>query len=72
MTITWTKCSERMPPRTYSEKVILKGYPDKNLMFMTSEDCNLLLPIYEYGLKDCCKWTPYAPEAWAELNKNIS
>ena len=40
MTILWTKCSERMPPRTYKEKVILRGHPDKYLMHMTAEDCN--------------------------------
>ena len=65
MTIPWTKCSERMPPRTYKEKVILRGHPDKYLMHMTAEDCNLLLPNYS-KLREYCEWTPYTPEAWAE------
>ena len=69
MTIPWTKCSERMPPRTYKEKVILRGHQDKNLMYMTAEDCNLLLPAYDYEDKNNCEWTPYTPEAWEELNK---
>ena len=69
MKTTWTKCSERMPPRTYKEKVILRGHQDKNLMYMTAEDCNLLLPAYDYEDKNNCEWTPYTPEAWEELNK---
>jgi hypothetical protein len=67
--ITWTKCSERMPPRTYKEKVILIGHQDKNLMYMTAEDCNLLLPAYDYEKKHNCEWTPYTPEAWNSLDR---
>ena len=66
--ITWTKCSDRLPPRTDKEKVILRGHPDKNLMYMTSDDCNLLLPNYS-KLREYCEWKPYTEEAWELLNR---
>jgi len=69
MNIEWTLCSERMPPRTYAEKVILRGYTGEYLMFMSSEDCNLLLPNYDKTNRTKCSWTPYNPEKWEFLNR---
>jgi hypothetical protein len=57
-----------MPPMTYEDTVIIKGYPDKQLMFMSAADCNLLLPNYDKVNRGKCAWTPYTPEKWGFLN----
>lgn len=53
---------------TYEDTVIIKGYPDKQLMFMSAADCNLLLPNYDKVNRGKCAWTPYTPEKWGFLN----
>lgn len=66
--ITWTKCSERMPPDSTGVLIILKGYPEKELMFMSGRYVNKLVPRWrEANYK--CKWTPCTPEKLKELNK---
>ena len=65
MKITWTKCSECMPP---DDTVIAKvGYDDT--LFHVSG----ILVKQEYNrwknFSDIpVFWAPYTPEAWAELN----
>ena len=67
--ITWTKCSERMPP---DDAVIAKVGDDDTLFrvsgILVKQEYNRWknfsdIPVF---------WTPYTPEAWAKLNKNIS
>ena len=66
MKITWTKCSERMPP---NDTVIAKvGYDDT--LFRVSG----ILVKQEYNrwknFSDIpVFWTPYTPEKWKELQK---
>ena len=67
--ITWTKCSERMPPE--DQKTIFRRI-DKDRFLFTK---NVVDPhsLFFYVRKiNLLEWTPYTPEAWEELNKNIS
>ena len=66
MTITWTKCSERMPPND-STMVIARVGEDKETCFKVAGS----LVTQEYNrwknFGDVhVYWTPYTPEAWAE------
>ena len=65
MTIPWTNCSERMPP---DDAVIAKVGDDDTLFrvsgILVKQEYNRWknfsdIPVF---------WTPYTPEAWAELN----
>ena len=69
MKTTWTKCSERMPPDD-STMVIARVGEDKETCFKVAGS----LVTQEYNrwknFGDVhVYWTPYTPEAWAELNR---
>lgn len=61
--ITWTKCSERMPPDGLTDILLKQGskfmrthgvIASVNKSFLVAEDI---------------EWTPYTPEIWEELNR---
>lgn len=68
--ITWTKCSDRMPP-SGGTVIVRDKVLDINTIVLSSflneicETCDIRL-IY---IKGCMEWTSYNPEAWAELNR---
>ena len=62
--ITWTKCSERMPPDDV-KMVMLRNYKEPKYI---SKLYAFRLPILKL-LREKYEWTPYTPEAWKELNK---
>jgi len=60
MTITWIKCSERMPP--------------ENLEVIINDICGCMIikaldPKLPKHLTDSLQWIPYTEEVWKELNK---
>lgn len=64
MTIPWTKCSERMPPDDPDFAIITfddNGY--------CTDDGKCLNSIKDYCIEFDTIWTPYTPEAWADLHK---
>lgn len=71
MTITWTNCADEMPPSTLQVIVVnLEGYykitKGKNLHDLAS------YREIEQKTMSHLEWTPFTPEAWAELNKDNS
>jgi len=60
-TVTWTKCSDRMPP--VDSFVILRNVTDKRYSPMRRKNLSSLKN------KDKYEWTQYTLEAWEELNK---
>lgn len=68
MTITWTKCSERMPPddRTLIICMYVNAMIDKFPAEIFHAACELSQKV---NGKTDIKWTPFTPEAWAELNR---
>ena len=64
MTIPWTKCSERMPPDDDIEILIRKV---DCVDFIQTPANEIWYDINDEELHRW-EWTPYAPEAWAELN----
>lgn len=63
--ITWTKCSDRMPPDDKDKRYILTNLncPVAEPLIYTGHTVNML------GIIPGDVWTPYTPESWAELNK---
>lgn len=64
MTITWTKCSERMPMDNHTDKFIFTNiyHACAKPLIYTGHTVNML------GIIDGDVWIPYTDEAWAELN----
>ena len=69
--ITWTKCSERMPPDD-GEPIIIEFYSIlSQMVYIVIFDATLKYAYFR-SLKrrlNSVNWAPYTPEAWAELNK---
>ena len=63
--ITWTKCSERMPPNTKC-KIIVRGSNVKDPHYYFGSFLNSA--ISEQDAVNW-EWTPYTKKTWAELNK---
>lgn len=64
--ITWTKCSERMPPDKPGNPVIAKPGDGSVEKVSSRWLLNVLLP--KLG-KDKLEWTEFTPEKWKDLNK---
>ena len=62
MTITWTKCSERMPPDDKNFKIIFREIASGR--FEENDGFHMNLTRMKYLFE----WAPYTEEAWAELN----
>ena len=67
MKITWTKCSERMPPDE-EKLILLRNVHEKKYV---SKLYGFRLKSIKF-IREKFEWAPYTPEAWAKLNKNIS
>ena len=65
MTIPWTKCSERMPK--VDSDIICKNTVNSE-WYLHIKASSLYLIGKDRDISQT-KWTPYTPEAWAELNK---
>lgn len=63
MTITWTKCSERMPPDDENFKIIFREIASGR--FEENDGFHMNLTRMKYLFE----WTPYTEEAWKELNR---
>ena len=61
MKTTWTKCSERMPQGLLRFIVKVNG----KLYDSNTTALNFMMLFHP---EDMFEWTPYTPEAWAELN----
>lgn len=61
MTITWTKCSERMPPKI--PMLIICTWPE-SMGYKSVQTTEFLWKC----INPHAMWAPYTPEAWAELN----
>lgn len=65
--ITWTKCSERMPPDDDSFNCISECTMHNPIQIISAGKLHLLR---QFGrLPSWAIWAPYTPEAWEELNK---
>ena len=69
MTITWTKCSERMPQDKPVNPIIVRL--QDGIILRMSARWFLNVVVNRINI-DVVEWAPYTPEAWAKLNKNIS
>lgn len=67
--ITWTKCDERMPPDKPGNPIIIK-LQNGNIVKMSARW--FLNVVVNRADVDVIEWAPFTPEAWVELNKNIS
>ena len=65
MTITWTKCSERMPPDDDREIFIRKI----DSVEIQQTPANEIWYEIDSQEEDQWEWAPYTPEAWKEVNK---
>jgi len=65
MTVTWTKCSERMPPRSTS-RVLYRNLHTKDVFIAEAIQSHVFMCARDF------EWATYTPEAWVELNKNNS
>lgn len=63
--ITWTNCADEMPTG------LLRFIVRVNNELYDSNKTSLNFMMF-FHPEDKYEWTPYTPEAWAELNKNIS
>ena len=70
MTITWTKCSERMPPDKPGNPIIIRlrngGVVRRSARWF------LNVVVVDITNIDVVEWAPFTPETWAELNKDNS
>lgn len=64
MKITWTKCSERMPPNDDTEIIVL-SMADHLCHKLTGKFLNQPIPASYATGGDL--WCEYTPEAWEEL-----
>ncbi len=72
MTITWTKCSERMPPD--EDKNIIVRYTGQSLsknktIISAGHEVHNLFNNSVCAVKEKYEWTPYTHEFWKELNR---
>ena len=65
MKITWTKCSERMPPDSLVDRFIFTNlyHACAESLIYTGHTVNML------GIIDGDAWTPYTDEKWEELSR---
>lgn len=60
--ITWTNCSERMPPDD-NKPVIVR---DRDGLVLKE---GYIINAWKDRFDVTAEWTPYTREAWSELNK---
>ena len=69
MTITWTKCSERMPPDKPGNPIIIRL---RNGGVVRRSARWFLNAVVNRTDIDVVEGAPFTPETWAELNKDNS